>query len=195
MSDPVPTMLPEGVDSLEELLERARGIPEASQARLLLSEVLHDGEGDVKSYNLLNKSLLALHYEGRIRLNKASLKRELRRVGDIKARPVGRPRVHYKTKKKKHAEAMRRYLRKTYDEVLRKRRQTPEGAYEYLKASRANLALTLEEWVEIVWPELGEGLYTVRGNTLDNLLVVDKYTGKELFCGIEYRMRALGYIL
>jgi hypothetical protein len=120
---------------------------------------------------------------------------------------MGRPkakRQHWKTlrKKKRIYHAVRGKRLKM--EALAEKLTTPEGWYEHVTYKwkrEGHTMFTLDEWVNVIWPDLGGRVPyfnrydTGKGFTLDNVVVYEAGTNKVLFDGMEHRMKKLGYLL
>lgn len=126
--------------------------------------------------------------------------------GRVVARKRKRPKMHWKTKRRKQreyyarAEAPRRKKR-----LAAQLAEGPGGWYRFLRKQwlqmKVKVVLTEEEFTEKVWPFIDGYVFTVRRyNTkgpisLDNIWVEDCDSRAVLFCGKEYRLRELGAIL
>lgn len=120
-----------------------------------------------------------------------------------KKKPVGRPKLHWKTR-----EANRKATRKKYYENTWKPRRknelveelkTSEGWYKHITRLWKGEVMTLEEWEEWLWPKL-EGRVPVfkrddtkKGWTLDNVSMYESRTGVLISSSEDYKLKLLGY--
>lgn len=134
-----------------------------------------------------------------------------KRMTQAKKRKPGRPKVHWKTKKRKHREFMRKYMAERYHEVAKPRRKeqarqalVDNDWYSYLMIywksnARKKIVLSKDEWDRCVAPRIGEEhrpivfrYDTAKPVSLYNIVVKDSDTRRVLFDGAEQRLRDIG---
>lgn len=126
--------------------------------------------------------------------------------GRVVARKRKRPKMHWKTRRRKQreyyarAEAPRRKKR-----LAAQLAEGPGGWYKFLRKQwlmqPVKVDLTEEEFTQVIWPQIEGYVFTVRrydtkkSISLYNIWVEDCDSRAVLFCGKEYRLRELGAIL
>lgn len=126
--------------------------------------------------------------------------------GRVVARKRKRPKMHWKTKRRKQreyyarAEAPRRKKR-----LAAQLSEGPKGWYKFLRKQwlmqGIKVSLTEEEFTQEVWPFIDGYVFTVRRYdtkgpiSLENVWIEDVDTRKVLYCGKERTLRAAGHIL
>lgn len=135
-----------------------------------------------------------------------------KQMTQIKKRKPGRPKLHWKQKKRKHREYMRKYMAERYHEVAKPRRAAARKAclegndwYGYLmigwRHHQKKVELTKEEWDRAIARRIGESIPVVlRYNanepiSLYNILVKDSDTRSVLFDGKEQALIDGGYVV
>ena len=128
----------------------------------------------------------------------------------VKKRGPGRPKQHWKTKKRKHREYMRRYMAERYHEIGKPRRTAERKKclengdwFGYLlinwKHHQKVVRMNQHDWDRCVAPRLGESVPVVlRYNanepiSLYNIVVKDSDTRRVLFDGKEQQLVDSGY--
>lgn len=147
---------------------------------------------------------------------------ELKENGSIKAKlrkpkvqPKPKPKVHWAVKRARRRAARARAYgsekrsNKVWWEGVLEDPDQPKAWYTWLSKNstrsrdqkRKGWEITLEEFREHVYPALKGSVPVISrydlslGWTLDNTLWVDTATKQVLFCGKEFTLRSLGYIL
>lgn len=119
----------------------------------------------------------------------------------------GRPKKHWKHKKRVHRTYMREYMNRKYKALIAPRRKqlAAEGSwYEYYlmewKKRGFKVEVTKEEWDQHVQPRIGDRVPTLfRLNTakpvaLYNILVKDSGTKETIFDGTDWMLNQLGVL-
>jgi len=119
----------------------------------------------------------------------------------------GRPKKHWKHKKRVHRTYMREYMNRKYKALIAPKRKqlAAEGSwYEYYmmewKKRGFKVEVTMEEWEEHVQPRIGDKVPTLfRLNTskpvaLYNILVKDSGTKETIFDGTDWMLNQLGVL-
>lgn len=134
------------------------------------------------------------------------------RMTKIKKRGPGRPKVHWKARKRKHRESRRKWEREHYREVGRPRRLAKMGDalgsgdwFSYCqvswKSNAQKVEMTKAQWDEKIAPHVGDRRpvvfrYDKEGTiSLYNVLVKDSDTREVLYDGQEQKMKDEGFAL
>jgi len=120
-------------------------------------------------------------------------------------RPVGRPKLHWKTKIARRAATKRKY----YQDTWKPRRtaeivsnlETCEGWYKHITRLWKGEVFGPKQWEKHLWPLL-EGrvpvfkrVDTKKGWTLDNVMMFESGTRNMLYCPEDLKLKKLGAIL
>lgn len=121
-----------------------------------------------------------------------------------KKKPIGRPKLHWKTRIARRAATKRKYYQNTW----KPRRQaelvatlsTPEGWYEHVTKLWKGEVFGLTQWKRYLWPRL-EGRVPVfkredtkKGWTLDNVVMYESGTRNMLYCPEDLKLLRLGAV-
>lgn len=120
-------------------------------------------------------------------------------------RPVGRPKLHWKTRVARRAATKRKYYQDTWKPrrkaELAEQLQTAEGWYEHITKQWKGEKFGLIQWKRYLWPKL-EGrvpvfkrVDTKKGWTLDNVVMYESGTRNMMYCPEDLQLMKLGAIL
>jgi len=124
-----------------------------------------------------------------------------RKFGEKK--PIGRPKLHWKTRAARRAATKRKYYQNTWKprraaetaELL----TTAEGWYEHITKKWKGDRFGLIQWKRYLWPRL-EGrvpvfkrVDTKKGWTLDNVMMYESGSTKMLYCPEDMALIKLGH--
>lgn len=181
------------VDSLKD----AKALGELLDA-LAKIEAQEEGLGE-RIEHLLPVEKYVLDYQTSMALERKIKKRARRKPG--------RPKLHWKEKKRREREQRASWYRKHQKprDMEATLKSVEEGWYERVRLnwrkSKVPFRIEREEWEEKVAPLL-EGkvplvcrIRTKENVVLDNIVVYDRATGEVLFDGSEFRLTRLGYSL
>lgn len=119
-----------------------------------------------------------------------------------KKKPIGRPKLHWKTRIKNRAATKSKYYANTWKPKrkaeLAQELTTPKGWYEHITRQWKGEVFGYRQWVKYLWPRL-EGRVPVfkrddtkKGWTLDNVVMYESGTRNVLFTPEDYALLRSG---